>query len=86
MRWRTQAARLRLALRGKIGSSVVVKGYQNRTFREIAAQSGGFFVHFAQQNPDVFRREMGNWARREPRFFVTAASGGVHGKIKEHTN
>ena len=27
--------------------------------------------------------ESTNGARREPRFFVTAANGGVHGKIEE---
>jgi hypothetical protein len=49
----------------------------------LVAREGGFFSGRAQRRPDVFRGEMGNWARREPRFFVTAASGGVYGKIKE---
>ena len=44
---------------------------------------GDFFSGGAQRLPAVRRGEMGNWARREPRFFVTAASGGVHGKIEE---
>ena len=44
---------------------------------------GDFFSGGAQRLPAVRRGESGNWARREPRFFVTAASGGVHGKIEE---
>ncbi len=44
---------------------------------------GDFFSGGAQRLPAVRRGEIGNWARREPRFFVTAASGGVHGKIEE---
>ena len=38
-----QAARLELAFGAKMGSSGVVKFYQKRTFREIAALWGGFF-------------------------------------------
>ena len=69
-----------------MGSSSVVKLRQDETFFGIAVRMGGFFFGCAERDPDVFRGEMGNWARREPRFFVTAASGGVHGKIEMHTS
>jgi len=54
----------------KISSSLVVKMRQNETFRGIVARMGGFFFGRTEQGPDVFRGEMGIWARQEPRFFV----------------
>ena len=54
----------------EIGSSFVVKMSQNCTRTEIVARKGGFFFGRAKRRPDVFRGEMGNWVRREPRFFV----------------
>ena len=76
-----QAAWLRLRIFSEMGSDFGVKSHQNSIFTEIAALWGGFFSGGAQRLPAVRRGEMGNWARREPRVFVTAASGGVHGKI-----
>ena len=76
-----QAARLRLAFGCEMGSDFGVKSHQNSIFTEITALWGGFFSGGAQRLPAVRRGEGGNGARAEPRFFVTAASGGVHGKI-----
>ena len=41
------------ALRAKIGSSVGVKLYQKRTFREIAARKRRFFFGCAERKPNV---------------------------------
>ena len=65
----------------EMGSSLVVKMRQFRTILRFRAIFARFFFGFAEQNPEICRGEIGNWARREPRFFVTAASGGVRGKI-----
>ena len=71
-----QAARLRLAFACEMGSDFSVKSHQTRIFSGIAAHWGGFFSGGAQRLPAVRRGELGNGAGREPRFFVTAASGG----------
>ena len=71
-----QAARLRFAASAEKGSDFGVKSHQKLIFSEISAPWGGFFGGGAQRLPAVRRGEIGRRARAEPRFFVTAASGG----------
>ena len=82
---RPQASGLSLGIFSEIGSDFGVKSHQIGTISEIAAHWGGFFSGGAQRLPAVRRGESGNGARREPRFFVTTASGGVHGRIRVDT-
>ena len=44
-----------LALRAKIGASVVVKGYQNWEKFGIAARQRRFFTGGAERLPDIYR-------------------------------
>ena len=74
-----------LAFCAKIGSSGVVKLYQNRTFRGIVARMGDFFLRFAEQNPDVLGgRELSG--SRWLHFFGFEPPWVVSGKIEEHTS
>ena len=55
----------------------------NSDFFQILRPFGRFFLGFGEAKPRDFRGDMGDWVRREPHFFVTAASGGVRGKMEE---